>query len=78
MENNVFEKICDGDIERLENLLKNQISSKLVIELIDKMNTNSEKYNNLLKISHDTYDIIRYLEQIKNIEKCILYLKKKM
>jgi len=78
METNDLEKICDGDIKSLEKLLKKQISSKLVIELIDKMNTNSDKYNQLLELSHDTYDIIRYVERIKNIDKCILYLKKKM
>jgi hypothetical protein len=78
METNDLEKICDGDIKSLEKLLKKQISSKLVIELIDKMNINSEKYNQLLELSHDTYDIIRYVERIKNIDKCILYLKKKM
>ena len=76
-----LENICDGDLYELQQIPKNKITEAFSKQLVEKMEKNIQelqfKYNN---ISYNDTEIklaaCSLLENIKRIEKCILYIKK--
>lgn len=76
-----LENICDGDLYELQQISKSKFTEAFSKQLVEKMEKNIQelqiKYNS---ISYNDTEIkiaaCSLLENIKRIEKCILYIKK--
>jgi hypothetical protein len=78
MELELFNEICEGNIERLKKISKIEITEDLSNKLINNM---EEKILNIVNQMNNCGDELKYLASFylvkkKNIENCIIYLKK--
>lgn len=76
-----LENICDGDLYELQKIPKNKFTEAFSKKIVEKMDKNIQelqiKYNNIsYNDSELKFAACSLLENIKRIEKCILYIKK--
>jgi hypothetical protein len=76
-----LENICDGDLYELQKIPKNNFTEAFSKQLVEKMEKNIQdlqiKYNNISYNETEMKFAASFLlENIKQIEKCILYIKK--
>lgn len=80
MYNNLLTEIAEGNLEKLKNIPKIKITIEFSKNLLNIMENNIKKINHLIDSNKECnefkYISYYYYEKIKNIEKCILYLKK--
>ena len=83
MDSDMINNICDGNLEELKNFPKIKITEKLSKQLISIMEERLIDVQRIINSNLESSSDLRfiscyYFEKKENIEKCILYLTKKI
>jgi hypothetical protein len=80
MISSLITSICDGNLEKLKEIPKNKITEDISKQLLSLMEEQIKKINEIINCDGEgnelKYLLCYYITKKKDIEKCILYLKK--